>query len=66
MSLSQEDKTLNKELRRGTLELAILAILARSDIYGYELASMLAAESDGCLAVKEHFTCGRTLNSDRW
>ncbi|TDA68833.1 MAG: PadR family transcriptional regulator [Clostridia bacterium] len=49
----QEDKTLNKELKRGTLELAILAILARGDIYGYELASMLAAESDGCLAVKE-------------
>lgn len=44
---------MNKELKRGTLELAILAILARSDVYGYELASMLAAESDGCLAVKE-------------
>jgi PadR family transcriptional regulator PadR len=42
-----------RELRRGTLELAVLHLLTEKDRYGYELVVSLSERTDGFLAVKE-------------
>jgi PadR family transcriptional regulator PadR len=44
---------LQRELRRATLELALLHLLVEGDRYGYELVADLASRTGGMLAVKE-------------
>ena len=46
-------KDLQRELRRGTLELLLLRILADEPTYGYELVSRLSQRSDGRFHIKE-------------
>jgi len=46
-------KDLQRELRRGTLELLLLRILADEPTYGYELVSRLSQRSDGRFHLKE-------------
>ncbi len=46
-------KDLQRELRRGTLELLLLRILADEPTYGYELVSRLSRRSDGRFQIKE-------------
>lgn len=45
--------TLERELKRGTLELVLLRILADEPTYGYELLSRLKERSGGRLGIKE-------------
>jgi len=44
---------LDRELKRGTLELVILTLLAERRMYGYELVTALAGRGNGLLTVKE-------------
>ncbi|MFQ5527708.1 MAG: PadR family transcriptional regulator [Thermoanaerobaculia bacterium] len=44
---------LERELKRGTLELLLLRILADEPTYGYELLSRLAARTGGGFGLKE-------------
>lgn len=37
----------NENFRRGTIELAVLAVLHRKDMYGYEIVKSIAKLSDG-------------------
>lgn len=46
-------KDLQRELRRGTLELLLLRLLADEPTYGYELVSRLSRCSNGRFHVKE-------------
>jgi len=46
-------KELQRELRRGTLELVLLHLLADEPSYGYELLSRLKRSSGGNFRVKE-------------
>jgi len=45
--------SLERELRRGTLEMLLLRILADGPTYGYELLSRLSRRSDGRFDIKE-------------
>ena len=42
---------LNRELVRGAGPVAVLQLLKKRDMYGYELAEALSARSDGVLAM---------------
>lgn len=44
---------IQRELSRGTLELAVLALIAARKRYGYDLLSSLGSSSDGSLSIKE-------------
>lgn len=44
---------MNRELKRGTIELVLLTLLAEGERYGYEIATTLEERSDGALEVKE-------------
>ncbi len=46
-------ESLERELRRGTLELLLLRILADEPTYGYELLSRLGKRSSGRFKIKE-------------
>ena len=46
-------KGIERELKRGSLELIILHLLAPGEAYGYEIVSKLAAETDGELDIKD-------------
>jgi len=46
-------ESLERELRRGTLELLLLRILADEPTYGYELLSRLGKRSGGRFHIKE-------------
>jgi PadR family transcriptional regulator PadR len=45
--------TIQRELSRGTTELAVLALIAARQRYGYDLLSTLGRATDGSLAIKE-------------
>jgi PadR family transcriptional regulator PadR len=47
------DEGIQRELARGTMELAVLALIAARKRYGYDLLSSLAGASDGAMAIKE-------------
>ena len=49
----QTEDGARRELARGTLELAILSVLAAAPRYGYELMSLLKRSTDGALELKE-------------
>jgi PadR family transcriptional regulator len=49
-----DDRTgIERELKRGSLELIVLHLLSRGEAYGYEIVSNLTAESDGELGVTD-------------
>jgi DNA-binding PadR family transcriptional regulator len=49
--------TLKIELKRGTLELLLLHLLADEPTYGYELVSRLSRRSGGWFRIKEGTPC---------
>lgn len=44
---------IERELKRGSLELIVLHLLAPAEAYGYEIVSKLAAETSGALEVTD-------------
>jgi PadR family transcriptional regulator PadR len=52
-SRNGERKSIERELKRGTLELVVLHLLAPGEAYGYEIVSTLTARSDGALTVTD-------------
>lgn len=49
-----DDRTgIERELKRGSLELIVLHLLAPGEAYGYEIVTKLAARSNGTLGVTD-------------
>jgi PadR family transcriptional regulator PadR len=48
-----ERRSIGRELKRGSLELIVLHLLAGGEAYGYEIVSKLTAESEGELEVTD-------------
>ncbi len=46
-------KGIERELKRGTLELIVLHLLAPGEAYGYEIVSELTGETNGALEVSD-------------
>lgn len=44
---------LNKQLKKGVLEIIILKLISREEMYGYEIIKYLETESKGYYAMKE-------------
>jgi PadR family transcriptional regulator PadR len=42
--------TLEQEVKRGSAELAILAVLSRTHLHGYEIARQIEQQTDGALS----------------
>ena len=49
----EERRGITRELKRGSLELIVLHLLAPGEAYGYEIVSKLTAESHGALEVTD-------------
>jgi len=49
----QERRGIDRELKRGSLELIVLHLLAAGEAYGYEIVSKLTAETNGALAITD-------------
>jgi PadR family transcriptional regulator, regulatory protein PadR len=45
--------SIDRELRRGSLELIVLHLLSAGEAYGYEIVSKLTAQTDGVLDVTD-------------
>jgi PadR family transcriptional regulator, regulatory protein PadR len=50
---SDDRSGIARELRRGSLELIVLHVLAPAEAYGYEIVTMLASRTNGALAVTD-------------
>ena len=50
---SDERRGIERELKRGSLELIVLHLLSPGEAYGYEIASKLAAQTNGALEVTD-------------
>jgi PadR family transcriptional regulator PadR len=48
-----ERKGIERELRRGTLELIVLHLLKPGEAYGYDIVSRMTTETDGALTVTD-------------
>lgn len=48
-----ERRSIERELKRGSLELIVLHLLAPAEAYGYEIVSKLTAETNGALEVTD-------------
>jgi PadR family transcriptional regulator PadR len=46
-------RRIDRELRRGSLELIVLHLLAPGEAYGYEIVSKLTAETNGALEITD-------------
>ena len=46
-------RSIERELRRGSLELIVLHLLAPGEAYGYEIVSKLTAQTNGALEVTD-------------
>ena len=46
-------RSIERELKRGSLELIVLHLLAPREAYGYEIVSKLTAETNGALEVTD-------------
>jgi PadR family transcriptional regulator PadR len=46
-------RSIERELKRGSLELIVLHLLAPGEAYGYEIVSKLTAETNGALEVSD-------------
>jgi PadR family transcriptional regulator PadR len=49
----EERRGIARELKRGSLELIVLHLLAPGEAYGYEIVSKLTAESNGALEITD-------------
>ena len=49
----EDRKNIERELKRGSLELIVLHLLAPAEAYGYEIVSKLTAETNGALEVTD-------------
>jgi PadR family transcriptional regulator, regulatory protein PadR len=47
------ERSIGRELKRGSLELIILHLLAPGEAYGYEIVSKLTAETNGALELTD-------------
>src|SRR6185503_18059965 len=56
-------KGIERELKRGTLELIVLHLLAPGEAYGYEIVSTLTAQSDGEAAARREELTVTTFDS---
>lgn len=50
---AEERKGIERELKRGSLELIVLHLLAPAEAYGYEIVAKLTAETHGALEVTD-------------
>src|SRR5262245_44843183 len=50
-SAPDDRRSIERELKRGSLELIVLHLLSPGEAYGYEIVTRLAADSDGVLTV---------------
>jgi PadR family transcriptional regulator PadR len=50
---ADERRSIERELKRGSLELIVLHLLAPGEAYGYEIVSKLTSETDGALEVTD-------------
>jgi PadR family transcriptional regulator PadR len=48
-----ERRSIERELKRGSLELIVLHLLGSGEAYGYEIVSKLTAETNGALEVTD-------------
>jgi PadR family transcriptional regulator, regulatory protein PadR len=48
-----DEGAIQRELSRGTMELAVLALISARKRYGYDLLTSLASASAGSIAIKE-------------
>ena len=48
-----ERRSIERELKRGSLELIVLHLLAPAEAYGYEIVSKLTAETNGALEITD-------------
>lgn len=58
MSTSQDKggdgkRSIDRELRRGSIELAVLHVLSWGEAYGYEIVTKLTGQTDGALEVTD-------------
>jgi len=51
--VAPSDDGIQRELSRGTMELAVLALIDARKRYGYDLLTSLGRASDGSIAIKE-------------
>ena len=49
----EERRGITRELKRGSLELIVLHLLAPGEAYGYEIVSKLTAETNGALEITD-------------
>ena len=49
----EERRGIERELRRGSLELIVLHLLEPVEAYGYEIVAKLTAETNGALEIKD-------------
>jgi PadR family transcriptional regulator len=49
----EDRRSIERELKRGSLELIVLHLLAPAEAYGYEIVSKLTAETKGALEVTD-------------
>jgi PadR family transcriptional regulator PadR len=53
MTRGDERRSIERELRRGSLELIVLHLLSPGEAYGYEIVSKLTARTNGALEVTD-------------
>jgi PadR family transcriptional regulator PadR len=51
--VTDERRSIERELKRGSLELIVLHLLSPGEAYGYEIVSKLTAQSNGALEVTD-------------
>src|ERR1700741_2834039 len=49
----EQDRSIERELKRGVLELIVLHLLAAGEAYGYEIVTKLAERTGGALEVTD-------------
>jgi DNA-binding PadR family transcriptional regulator len=53
MSRTDDRASIERELKRGSLELIVLHLLAPGEAYGYEIVTKLATQTNGALGVTD-------------
>ena len=53
LPMDAERRGIGRELKRGSLELIVLHLLAPGEAYGYEIVSKLTSQSNGALEVTD-------------
>lgn len=53
MTMEDARRSIDRELKRGSLELIVLHLLSPAEAYGYEIVSKLTAQTNGALEVTD-------------